>query len=99
MYGFVIYEHKARVINSRLLASLYICFQFPPVYENKKAIIIAPTISLMQDQVHKLTELGIPSVFLGSAQLGKSLEVQALMPDSKQLIVFVTPEWVTKAAN
>jgi superfamily II DNA helicase RecQ len=53
----------------------------------------------MQDQVHKLTELGIPSVFLGSAQLGKSLEVQALMPDSKQLIVFVTPEWVTKAAN
>ena len=76
-----------------------LCFQFPPVYQNKKAIIITPTISLMQDQVHKLTGLGIPSVFLGSAQLDKSLETQALLPESKELIIFVTPEWVTKPAN
>ena len=45
-----------------------ICFQFPPVYWNKKAIVVTPTISLMQDQVCKLNELSIPSVFfwLGS---------------------------------
>ena len=61
-----------------------------------QAIIITPTISLMQDQVHKL---GIPSVFLGSAQLDKSVEFQSLMPDSKQLLIFVTPEFVTKPAN
>lgn len=28
-----------------------ICFQFPPIHENKKAVIITPTISLMQDHV------------------------------------------------
>ena len=71
-----------------------LCFQYPPVYHNKNWIIITPTISLMQDQVHKLTEIGIPSVYLGSAQMDKRLEASALMPESEQLLIFVTPEWV-----
>ena len=29
-----------------------LCFLFPPVYLNKKAIIVTPTISLTQDLVH-----------------------------------------------
>ena len=45
-----------------------LCFLFPPVYLNKKAIIVTPTISVMQDQVHKLNDIQVPSVFLGSAQ-------------------------------
>ncbi len=76
-----------------------LCFQFPPVYLNKKAIIISPTISLMQDQVHKLNMIGIPSTFLGSAQLDRSVEVDALKPDSKELLIFVTPEWMSKPSN
>lgn len=48
-----------------------LCFQFPPVHENKKGLIITPTISLMQDQVDKLYGMGIPSVYLGSAQFDK----------------------------
>ena len=50
-----------------------LCFQFPPVYENKKRIIITPTVSLMQDQVQKLNGIGIPSVYLGSAQFDKNM--------------------------
>ena len=42
--------------------------------------------------MHKLTELGIPSIFLGPAQLDKSREAEALMPDNEHLIIFVTPE-------
>ena len=76
-----------------------LCFQYPPVYLNKKAIIVTPTISLMQDQVHKLNSIGISSVFLGSAQLDKQVEVQALQPESKDLVVFVTPEWISKPVN
>ena len=76
-----------------------LCFQFLPVYLNKKAIVITPTISLMQDQVHKLNSIGIPSVFLGSAQLDKQIEAQALKPDSRECLIFVTPEWVNKPAN
>ena len=46
-----------------------LCFQFPPVFENKKAIVLTPTISLMQDQVANLDEKEIKAVYLGSAQL------------------------------
>ena len=63
------------------------------------AIIVTPTISLMQDQVHKLNDIQVPSVFLGSAQLDKLAEVRALNPDSKEQLIFVTPEWITKPSN
>ena len=56
-------------------------FSVPPVYENKKAVVITPTISLMQDQVYKLNQLGIPSFFLGSAQFDRYAEMSAF--DSK----------------
>ena len=69
-----------------------LCFQFPPVYLGKKAIIVTPTISLMQDQVQKLNSLGIQSVYLGSAQFDKQAESRALDPMSEETLIFVTPE-------
>ena len=48
----------------------------------------------MQDQVHKLNDIQVPSVFLGSAQFDKLAEVRALNPDSKKQLIFVTPEWI-----
>jgi ATP-dependent DNA helicase RecQ len=71
-----------------------LCYQFPPVYLNKKAIIVTPTISLMQDQVAKLKSLGLSAVYLGSAQFDKKLETSCLDPSSNELIIFVTPEWI-----
>ena len=59
-----------------------LCFQFPPVHENKKGIIVTPTISLMQDQVEKLNSMGIPAVYLGSAQFDKQAEVRAFQENS-----------------
>ena len=76
-----------------------LCFQFPPVYLYKKAIIVTPTISLMQDQVEKMNELGIPSTYLGSAQFDVHAEARALDPTSSETLIFVTPEWITKASN
>ncbi|MDD9816535.1 MAG: RecQ family ATP-dependent DNA helicase [Gammaproteobacteria bacterium] len=73
-----------------------LCFQFPPVYEQKKAIVVVPTISLMNDQVTNLAEKGIKAVLLGSAQLDKSVEDIALSPKSDYRLVFVTPEWIAK---
>lgn len=76
-----------------------LCFQFPPIYENKKAIVISPTISLMQDQVTNLREKGIPAIFLGSAQLDKQAESYALEENGEERIIFVTPEWISKPCN
>ena len=76
-----------------------LCFQFPPVYLGKKAIIVTPTISLMQDQVQKLNSLGIQSAYLGSAQFDKQAESRALDPTSEETLIFVTPEWITKSCN
>ena len=53
-----------------------LCFQFPLVFQEKKAFVITPTISLMQDQVHGLLQKGISSTFLGSAQPDKQAEHQ-----------------------
>ena len=76
-----------------------LCYQFPPVYLNKKAIVVTPTISLMQDQVTKLNTLGVKAVYLGSAQYDKQLEKSCLDPSSEELIIFVTPEWISKPEN
>ena len=54
-----------------------LCFKFPPVYQNKTAIVVTPTISLMQDQVHALNSKGIPCVLVGSSQLDKQVEMRA----------------------
>ena len=76
-----------------------LCFQFPPVFQEKKAFIITPTISLMQDQVHGLQQKGINCTFLGSAQPDKQAECKALDPNSDISIIFVTPEWISKPDN
>ena len=57
-----------------------LCFLFPPVHKEQKAIIITPTISLMQDQV---MALGTYATHLGSDQFNKQAESASLQPKSK----------------
>ena len=51
-----------------------LCYQFPPVYQNKKALVVSQTISLMNDQVNNLSQKNTKATFLGSAQLDKATE-------------------------
>ena len=60
---------------------------------------MTPTIIFMQDQIHKFNDIQVLSVLLGSSQLDKLAEVRALNPDSKEQLIFVTPEWITKPSN
>ena len=73
-----------------------LCYQFPPVFEGKKAIVVSPTISLMEDQVENLQRKGISAIFLGSAQLDSSAESKAFEVDSDFVLIYVTPEWLSK---
>ena len=54
-----------------------LCFQFPAIHENKKAISITPTISLIQDHVRNAEDMGLNAVYLGSAQRDLTAEVRA----------------------
>ena len=58
---------------------------------------ITPTISLMQDQVKNCEEQQIRAEYLGSAQLDLSMEDRVLSPTSDVNLIFVTPEWISKA--
>ena len=76
-----------------------LCFQFPPVHQNQKSVVITPTIRLMQDQVNELERKEINSVYLGSAQLDKQAEMNAMDVNGKEKVIFVTPEWIAKVQN
>lgn len=65
------------------------CYTIPPLYDGKTAIVISPTISLMTDQVSKLSRKGIPATLLGSAQ---KEDVMPQVQDGQYRIIFTTPE-------
>ena len=73
-----------------------LCFQFPAVHENKIAVVITPTISLMQDHVKNCETLGISAAYFGSAQLDLQAEKKVLSTDSDVRIIFITPERIAK---
>ena len=43
-----------------------LCYQLPALLFDGLTVVVSPLISLMQDQVDQLRELGVPAVFLNS---------------------------------
>ena len=73
-----------------------LCYQFPPIYANKTALVISPLISLMNDQKLKLEELGISVACLNSTVCLKNMVKKDILK-SKYSIVYTTPEYIVKA--
>lgn len=75
-----------------------ICYQIPGLFYSKlfgkKTIVISPLLSLMEDQVANLQQLGISAVYLGSSQNDRDAEKDA--KDGKYTFIYLTPE---KAVN
>ena len=67
-----------------------LCYTIPPLHSGKTAVVIAPTISLMTDQVGKLSCKGLSVTLLGSAQ--KEMNVLQEVEAGKYQLVFTTPE-------
>lgn len=76
------------------------CFQLPAVIlkEEYFVLVVSPTVSLMESQVHSLTKLGVDAVFLGAASssdwtfsnLDNSFSDDIAVPK----LVYVTPEYL-----
>jgi ATP-dependent DNA helicase RecQ len=70
-----------------------LCYQLPAVASGRTAVVISPLISLMQDQVVQLEEMGIPAAFLNST-LSSSDQYATMKAarDGVYLLLYLSPE-------
>jgi ATP-dependent DNA helicase RecQ len=73
-----------------------LCYQIPASILEGTTIVVSPLISLMKDQLEKLTELGIEAAQVNSS-LSREEELEALdrISSGRARIVFCTPERLT----
>ena len=57
-------------------------------------LVITPTVSLIQDQTHELSELGINAMYIGSSQFDPNAETKVFSQTSDVSILFVSSEWL-----
>ncbi|MBL8860341.1 MAG: DNA helicase RecQ [Planctomycetes bacterium] len=70
-----------------------LCFQVPALLRDGFTVVISPLISLMQDQVIGLRELGVEARMLTSAQdAGEKREVERALADGSVKLLYVAPE-------
>jgi ATP-dependent DNA helicase RecQ len=70
-----------------------LCYQVPPIVENRIDIVVSPLIALMKDQVDGLRENGYPAIALHSGQ-GNAVNRELLreIREGRYRLVFVAPE-------
>ena len=77
-----------------------VCFQLPAIIlkEGLFVLVISPTVSLMESQVHSLTKLGVNAVFLGSSSSTdwnfSKLDNISTEEEAIPKLVYVTPEYL-----
>ncbi len=70
-----------------------LCFQVPAIHLDGVAIVVSPLISLMQDQVMALKELGIPAAYINSSLSPRQVEMALdYAKNGKYKLVYVAPE-------
>lgn len=77
-----------------------LCYQLPALYNDGITIVISPLISLMQDQVDNLDQMGIASGFLNSTQtLVERRKVEEKLTSGLIKIIYIAPEGVLSPSN
>ncbi|XP_022687128.1 Werner syndrome ATP-dependent helicase-like isoform X1 [Varroa jacobsoni] len=94
----VLTDHKDNIVIMATGSGKSLCFQFPPVYLKKLAVVISPLISLMEDQVRALEQQDILAAFLGSNQTEKDFIEEGLF-QGKYRLLYVTPEYISERTD
>eukprot|EP01084_Bolivina_argentea_P069162 125897_1 len=69
-----------------------LCYQIPPIYTNKTALIISPLISLSQNQVNSLKRKNIPAVSI--TQHTNDIDRNNAFIHNKFKLIYLTPEGI-----
>lgn len=75
-----------------------LCYQLPSLVRKGMGIVVSPLISLMQDQVQTLNELGIKARFLNSSMsLKEQRKTEEEIRNGEIEILYLSPERIVKA--
>jgi len=78
-----------------------LCYQLPAVLSEGLTVVLCPLVSLIQDQVFHLENLGIPAVSMASAgdsfDSYQAREVRNRIENGEVKVVFMTPEKVDRS--
>ena len=77
-----------------------LCYQLPAVVKPGITVVISPLISLIQDQLHHLSEMGIPATVLSAAKESDNTiydDLRSPVPDLR--LLYVTPEKVVRSGK
>lgn len=73
-----------------------LCYQLPALHLEGTTVVVSPLISLMKDQVDKLSEAGVEAAQLNSAlTASERRESVEMIRDERSDFVFTTPERLT----
>lgn len=75
-------------------------FQLPALISSGITLVVSPLLSLMEDQVHQLDQLGIPSVVLNSTTSKEDFRMAStamIDPNAPLKLIYVTPEKLAKS--
>ncbi|OQR75948.1 Werner syndrome, partial [Tropilaelaps mercedesae] len=91
----ILTDRKDNIVVMATGSGKSLCYQFPPVYLSKLAIVISPLISLMEDQVRALEQQGISATYLGSGQIKKDV-IEANLFRGMYRLLYLTPEYISE---
>jgi ATP-dependent DNA helicase RecQ len=70
-----------------------LCYQLPPLLQDRLAVVVSPLIALMQDQVDGLRLLGVPAAAVhGNLAADTRASLRAMAADGSLRLLFVAPE-------